>query len=294
MFKKRVKMACIMVIIMFNVCLSALSAQIPSNKHLKRIIEFQTYKKITKRKINDIIIDKPDIFKVLNLENKNQIYYSQIMQDRVVSQLYNTQSLSNKQGLFVEAGAYDGETFSNTLYLERFKNWTGLLIEPSTNNYKILKSKNRNSYSLNSCLSGNNKNQVQYVEAGPFSITTSNTNEYKNLKNITCYSLENVLNKFLKILNSNEKTIDYLSLDIEGGEKGVIETFPWNDFSINLISIEYNQNYTLLEWIKNFMEKFNYEEIFIDDKWYQDVYLAHRSIIPHLNRTYSRVSELLF
>jgi hypothetical protein len=287
-------MACIMVIFMINTCLNALSSQIPSNRHLKRIIEFETYKKITKRKINEIIIDKPDNLKALNLKNDYQIYYSQIMQDRIVSQLYNTHSLSNKQGIFVEAGAYDGETWSNTLYLERFKNWTGLLIEPSTNNYKILKSKNRNSYTLNACLSGNNKNQVQYVEAGPFSITTFNKNDINNLKNVTCYSLAKVLKRFLGILKTNENIIDYMSLDIEGGEKSVIESFPWNDFRINLMSIEYNQNSTLYKWIIDFMEKFNYKEIFVDDKWYQDVYLAHESIIPYLNRTYSRVSELVF
>lgn len=33
-------------------------------------------------------------------------------------------------GVFVEAGANDGYTQSNTYYLERFKGWTGVLVEP--------------------------------------------------------------------------------------------------------------------------------------------------------------------
>lgn len=33
-------------------------------------------------------------------------------------------------GTFVEAGAHDGYTQSNTYYLERFRNWSGLLVEP--------------------------------------------------------------------------------------------------------------------------------------------------------------------
>jgi FkbM family methyltransferase len=33
-------------------------------------------------------------------------------------------------GVFVEAGAHDGYTQSNTYYLERHRGWTGLLIEP--------------------------------------------------------------------------------------------------------------------------------------------------------------------
>lgn len=34
------------------------------------------------------------------------------------------------QGVFVEAGAHDGYTQSNTYYLERFRGWRGLLVEP--------------------------------------------------------------------------------------------------------------------------------------------------------------------
>jgi FkbM family methyltransferase len=35
------------------------------------------------------------------------------------------------QGIFVEAGANDGYTVSNTYYLERVKGWRGVLIEPT-------------------------------------------------------------------------------------------------------------------------------------------------------------------
>ncbi len=34
------------------------------------------------------------------------------------------------RGFFVEAGAHDGFTQSNTYWLERFRNWRGLLVEP--------------------------------------------------------------------------------------------------------------------------------------------------------------------
>ena len=33
-------------------------------------------------------------------------------------------------GFFVEAGAHDGFTQSNTYWLERFRGWRGLLVEP--------------------------------------------------------------------------------------------------------------------------------------------------------------------
>jgi FkbM family methyltransferase len=38
--------------------------------------------------------------------------------------------LNFRRGFFVEAGANDGQTQSNTLYFERYLGWTGLLVEP--------------------------------------------------------------------------------------------------------------------------------------------------------------------
>jgi FkbM family methyltransferase len=38
--------------------------------------------------------------------------------------------LRMKRGFFIEAGAHDGVTQSNTLYFERYLGWRGLLIEP--------------------------------------------------------------------------------------------------------------------------------------------------------------------
>jgi FkbM family methyltransferase len=38
--------------------------------------------------------------------------------------------LDFERGFFVEAGAYDGVTQSNTLYFERYRRWGGLLVEP--------------------------------------------------------------------------------------------------------------------------------------------------------------------
>ena len=45
-------------------------------------------------------------------------------------------------GFFIELGAYDGVTQSNTLFYEKNKGWRGILIEPSKDIYKICK-KNR-------------------------------------------------------------------------------------------------------------------------------------------------------
>ena len=65
----------------------------------------------------------------------------------------NYYSNSKYNGFFIEAGAYDGETLSNTLFLEINRNWTGLLVEADPESYKSLLSRNRNTSSIETCLS---------------------------------------------------------------------------------------------------------------------------------------------
>jgi FkbM family methyltransferase len=43
--------------------------------------------------------------------------------------------LNITNGFFVELGANDGVTQSNTLYFERYRSWRGVLVEPAPHNY---------------------------------------------------------------------------------------------------------------------------------------------------------------
>jgi hypothetical protein len=56
-------------------------------------------------------------------------------------------------GFFIECGALDGETRSNTLYLERFLGWRGLLVEANPSNVEMLKKINRKAWLTPTCLS---------------------------------------------------------------------------------------------------------------------------------------------
>ena len=60
---------------------------------------------------------------------------------------------NKRSQFFIEAGALDGETISNTLYLELRYNWTGLLVEPNPIYISTLIKKNRNAWILPHCLS---------------------------------------------------------------------------------------------------------------------------------------------
>jgi hypothetical protein len=57
--------------------------------------------------------------------------------------------LENKRnGTFIEIGGYDGEMFSNTLFLEKERGWTGLLVEANPYTYEQMVRKDRNCFMI--------------------------------------------------------------------------------------------------------------------------------------------------
>ena len=62
-------------------------------------------------------------------------------------------NFSQRGGFFIECGALDGETRSNTLVFEKELGWKGLLVEGDPKNFELVKKKNRKAWSANVCLS---------------------------------------------------------------------------------------------------------------------------------------------
>ena len=100
---------------------------------------------------NDYLIppqnDKP--YNFTDLEENNPDLAGQHGQAIKIAEIFK----NKKNGFFIEAGAYDGEVFSNTLLLEAKMNWTGLLVEPNPDAFEELRYKNRKSHLIETCLS---------------------------------------------------------------------------------------------------------------------------------------------
>ena len=92
---------------------------------------------------------EPDISKPYNLANDLTLSKAQFGQDDAVLELFK----GKQNGFFIEAGAYDGETYSNSLRFELHLNWTGVLVEPNPDNFDSLLTKNRRAYAIKTCLS---------------------------------------------------------------------------------------------------------------------------------------------
>ena len=208
----------------------------------------------------------------------NEKYTSQAGQDKIIKKRFFD---GKKNGFFIEIGAHDGITGSNCYYFEKFLNWNGIAIEPSNIQFGKLK-KNRKCNVLNNAIS-NEVKEVEFIEVIEGLTQMSGINNSSFKKNIDIISN----NQSSKTKSLNLKTItfsdiapkdtdiDYLSIDIEGGEMNLIKSINFEIINIKVISVENNspkeQNF------KNFFEgkNFNYfdrigqDEIFYNNKYFK-------------------------
>ena len=126
--------------------------------------------------------------------------------------------LKNKtNGFFVECGGDDGEFLSNTLYMERYLNWSGLLIEAMNDSYEKLVSRNRKSYTLPVCISLEPyPTQVLFngtTRSGGRIVTDDNMQQATDLYyKKQCFPFYSIL------LAVGQTSVDFFSLDVEGHE----------------------------------------------------------------------------
>ena len=166
---------------------------------------------------------------------------SQLRQDLFVLFVTNFK----QDGYFIEAGASNGVTFSNTFTLEKNFNWKGILIEPniyweeslSKNRtchigYKALWKEN-SSVLFNEILNNPILSHISTVD--PSSWMFDINQEKKQQYIVPSITLLDVLNYY-----NAPNNIDYLSLDIEGSEYDVLSSFDFETYNIEIITVEHN------------------------------------------------------
>eukprot|EP01084_Bolivina_argentea_P181317 313168_1 len=176
--------------------------------------------------------------------------------------LFNITS-NNKSPYFIELGAFDGITESNSVALELCANWDGLLIEGNPRIYtKLMDNRAHISKMLlvPSCL--NDSSVIRFsssafsTQAGISHIVGINHNEGGYSDDIHCGPLQ----KYLHDLNI--KNVEYFSLDVEGSEISVLKTIDFNQTSIDIWQIEaYNRhcrsNCSKRHRVRTFMTQIN-------------------------------------
>lgn len=143
-------------------------------------------------------------------------------------------NLFGKNNIFVEAGGSDPEDQNNTSLLER-NGWRGLIVEPKTNFNSKYSQMRKNSILENYVLVSND--YVDETIEGDFrhymmgGIQNIHGLDW-NPQTYPCTQLH----KLLKKHNLNE--VHFLSLDVEGYEKEVIDGINFNEVFIHFIVVE--------------------------------------------------------
>ena len=144
---------------------------------------------------------------------------------------------THRQGIFIELGAGDGLSGSNTLAFERKLGWTGLLIEPVQEFYEKLRINRPAATCVHACVAGVT-GPKSFAESGMNSGTTGRLIASSNLDNLidmTCQTLGDLIDAHL---GESGQHIDYLSLDTEGTELEILWTFDFARHQVDVISIE--------------------------------------------------------
>uniref|UniRef100_A0A8D8RJD1 Protein Star n=1 Tax=Cacopsylla melanoneura TaxID=428564 RepID=A0A8D8RJD1_9HEMI len=161
-----------------------------------------------------------------------------------------------KNGFFIECGALDGETRSNTLFMERYLDWSGLLIEADPLNFYDMLKKHRKAQMSPSCLSVHPYATVvrfeQNKNMGKIREPDESEDLSKRYVDVQCFPLVTYL------LAMNITTVDYFSLDVEGSELQVLQTIPFDQFNIRTLSVEWTHVKEGKDEIRSFMEKKGY------------------------------------
>ena len=219
--------------------------------------------------------------KIWNCERSffwNEKYTSQAGQDKIIKKIFFD---GKKNGFFIEIGAYDGISGSNCYHFERFLNWDGIAIEPSIIQFEKLK-KNRKCKLLNDAIS-EEVNEVEFMEVteGLTQMSGINNNFFeRNINIITKNSASKTKSFKIKTITfdqviSKNSEIDYLSIDIEGGEMALLNSINFNDYEIKVISVENNipeiQNFKNFFDDKNFIyfDRVGQDEIFYNNKFFK-------------------------
>ena len=216
------------------------------NKKLKRLLKnpkkeykniFFLLLRITKR-INKTFFD------LIGLDYFSRPYPNH---DRIITHLKN-----KKKGFFVECGGYDGVFQDPTYNLEKFKGWTGVIVEPIPEMHKICQ-KNRSNSTVYNYAAGSkldNNSSLRIVNVGPMSIIKNSELNYDHWASgaeqvlglvreeldVSSRTLDSILEEHF--LQNGVREIDMLVIDVEGFELDVFDGFSLEKYLPHFILIE--------------------------------------------------------
>jgi FkbM family methyltransferase len=180
-----------------------------------------------------------------------------------------------RDGFFVEFGATDGVTLSNTNLLEKCYGWRGILAEPARRWQTTLR-RNRHCRIETRCVWSTSDARVTFRETGAAELSTIEGYSGRDMhrgerRSGGTYVVETI--SLLDLLRKYDapRAIDYLSIDTEGSEFDILKDFDFTTYQFRVITCEHNFTSTR-EKLHQLLAKNGYirkyEELSSFDDWY--------------------------
>lgn len=174
-----------------------------------------------------------------------------------------------RNGFFLDIGAHNGKTYSNTWFFEKSRGWNGICVEPIPEVYAELE-KNRDCIKVNGCIAKEPGIQKflrvkgELVDTEMLSGLLDNYDprhleridreieEYGGGKEeieVRCYNVNTLLKE------NNISIVDYVSIDTEGNELDILESIDFQ--AVKFLSFTIENNYADAR-VRAFMESKGY------------------------------------
>jgi len=182
------------------------------------------------------------LFSFMGFLQAGVTYHSQFGQDQY---LHKNVFGDKRKGVFVDVGALDGTTDSNTFFFEKYLGWTGICIEPNFVEYSRLANR-RKCHCVNVALSskiGSIDFCYFYERVGWSGILSTLPQEHKKYLKSVDKSKYKIIKVPTTTLNNLCRDygithIDYLSIDTEGHEFAILSSINWKKLSVDVIDLE--------------------------------------------------------
>ncbi len=181
------------------------------------------------------------------LKNFKHDFKSQLFQDIFASFIIG----ENFDKTFLEFGATNGIDLSNTFTLEKDLSWSGALAEPDNNWIDSLKKNRPNSKIITKCIWSKSGEKMNFFSSDVGALSTLDDFKNSDIKSMpanTALRIKSGKNIEVETISLNQVIVEefndnspsYISIDTEGSEFEILNSFNFSKYHPAVFTIEHN------------------------------------------------------
>lgn len=211
---------------------------------------------------------------------RGNISRAQIFQDAFA--LY---ALGDKrEGFFCDFGATNGVTLSNSYALEHHFGWRGICAEPARGWHEAFRRNRPNTILETRCVWSQTGRQMTFMEAQSGELSTLDgfnrlDGHARHRRGARSYEVDTI--SLTDMLNAHQAPLDFdfLSMDTEGSELAILQTFDLKCYCPKVITIEHNYTPNR-HGIFDLLTGHGYRRVLPEISLFDDWYLAPGITLP--------------